>query len=241
MTPGRRVTVAPSVYAAPLLELGDAVRAAADGGADALHLDLMDGHFVAPISFGTLVVQAVRKATTLPLDAHLMVTNPGDHLGWLALAGIRTVTVHAEAFSGAGEGVAILRAIRAAGMRAGIAMRPGTPAAGVVDAFVGEVDHVLVMTVEPGASGQPFVEAMLPKVAEVAQRFGPAVEVGVDGGIDVTTGLACVAAGATYLVAGSAVFAHGPPGVAGAIARLKDLGRAGPEAPQGGWNAATRS
>ena len=222
MTSGsRRVVVAPSLYAAPLLRLGDAVRAATEGGADAFHLDIMDGHFVGPISFGNLVVHAVRGATPLPLDVHLMVSNPASHVAWLADAGIRAVTVHVEAFAdGAIGAVATLREIRARGMRPGIALKPATPVDSIA-AVAEDVDHVLVMTVEPGSSGQPFLRAMVPKVTEVADRFGARIEIGVDGGINADTAREVVGAGAGYLVAGSSVFTATMDGVREAIARVR--------------------
>ena len=216
-----KVVVAPSLYAAPLLRLGEAVRSATEGGADAFHLDIMDGHFVGPISFGNLVVQAVRGATLLPLDAHLMVSNPESHVAWLADAGIRAVTFHVEAFAdGATGAIATLREVRARGMRAGIALKPATRV-DAITALADDVDHVLVMTVEPGSSGQPFLHAMLPKVAEIADRFGARVEIGVDGGINAATARASVDAGARYLVAGSAVFTASMGGVREAIAGLR--------------------
>lgn len=216
-----RVVVAPSLYAAPMLQLGEAVRAATEGGADAFHLDVMDGHFVGPISFGNLLVQAVRGATPLPLDAHLMVSNPASHLPWLADAGIRSVTVHVEAFTnGAADATVTLRAIRSRGMRAGIALKPATGVDAIAE-LDGEVDHVLVMTVEPGSSGQPFLPTVLPKVSEIAERFGTGVEIGVDGGINPSTARASMDAGATYLVAGSSVFAGGMGAVGAAIARVR--------------------
>jgi ribulose-phosphate 3-epimerase len=216
-----RVAVAPSLYAAPLLRLGEAVRAASEGGADAFHLDIMDGHFVGPISFGNLVVQAVRGATPLPLDAHMMVSNPASHLAWLAEAGIRAVTIHVEAFGdGASGAIATLREIRTRGMRAGIAIKPVTRVDAITP-LADEVDHVLVMTVEPGSSGQPFLHAMLPKVTEIAERFGARMEVGVDGGINAVTARASIVAGARYLVAGSSVFTASMDGVGEAIRHLR--------------------
>jgi ribulose-phosphate 3-epimerase len=216
-----RVIVAPSLYAAPLLRMGEAVRAGTEGGADAFHLDIMDGHFVGPISFGNLVVQAVRDATPLPLDAHLMVSNPASHVAWLACAGIRAVTVHVEAFAEGAIGArATLRAIRSHGMRAGIALNPATEVASIAW-LDGEVDQVLVMTVEPGSSGQLFLDAVLPKVSDVVRMFGPTVEVGVDGGINRETARASVGAGARYLVAGSSVFTPTLEGVRDAIAVVR--------------------
>jgi ribulose-phosphate 3-epimerase len=216
-----RVVVAPSLYAAPLLRIGDAVRAVTDGGADAVHLDVMDGHFVGPISFGNLIVQAVSAATHLPLDAHLMVSNPVSHLPWLADAGVRGVTIHVEAFEGDQIGVIeAVREIRKRGMRAGVALKPATGVHAIAG-LVGELDHVLVMTVEPGSSGQPFMRAMLSKVSEVADRFGHDIEVGVDGGINASTAREALDAGARYLVAGSSVFAASIEGVRGAIDALR--------------------
>lgn len=225
MTAGAdQVVVAPSLYAAPLLRIGDAVRAATDGGADAFHVDIMDGHFVGPISFGNLVVDAVRAATTLPLDAHLMVTNPASHVAWLADAGVRAVTIHVEAFAGgASEAIETLNQVRSRGMRAGIAIKPAT-SVGAIATLVGEVQHVLVMTVEPGSSGQPFLETMVPKIFEIVRVFGPTIEVGVDGGINRHTARTSLSAGARYLVAGSAVFTPNLEGTAEAIRAIRAAG-----------------
>lgn len=199
------VTVAPSLYAAPLLQLGTAIDAVTDAGADALHLDIMDGHFVSPISFGNLFVQAVRTVTTLPLDVHLMVANPSTHFGWLSQTGVRLVTIHAEVFACPNDGIEACRCVRRMGMQAGIAVRPTTSLA-EVEGYVGEVDHVLIMTVEPGASGQKFLPHVVFKISAARAMFANLVTIGVDGGITGETGAACVQAGADYLVVGSALF-----------------------------------
>ncbi|MSQ43831.1 MAG: ribulose-phosphate 3-epimerase [Chloroflexi bacterium] len=222
-----RVQIAPSVYACPLLRIGEAIDAVEAAGVDALHLDVMDGHFVPAISFGMLFVREMRARTSLPIDVHLMVAQPENLLDELVAIGVRGVTVHAEAFDGRPDGFRdlgeVLRTIRAAGMRAGIALKPGTPDT-VFDAFAADIDDLLVMTVEPGASGQSFRADQVEKIRRISGRARPiGIEVAVDGGINPETGAACVSAGARYLVVGSALFAGGLDGVASAVSRMRGL------------------
>jgi ribulose-phosphate 3-epimerase len=215
MTP---VKLAPSILAADFARLGEAAEAAAGGGADRLHLDVMDGHFVPNITIGPVVVRGLRGATRLPLEAHLMIEHPDRYLDAFAEAGADTITVHQEG------GVHLHRTIqrvRALGKRVGVAINPAT-AAGVLEEVLAEVDLVLVMTVNPGFGGQKFIEGTLPKIRRVREliaRRQPACELEVDGGIDDTTAPLVVAAGARVLVAGSAIFGA-RDGVAAAMARL---------------------
>jgi ribulose-phosphate 3-epimerase len=196
--------IAPSVLAADFGNIARAAQEAEAAGADALHVDVMDGHFVPEISFGRRMTQALRAATHLPLDVHLMVSNPGRHAAPIVAAGATTVTVHAEAV-GAAELAVLLRSIRAAGARAGVALRPATPLANLADLYP-LLDQILVMTVEPGYSGQPFLPEMLPKLRALAQSAPPHITLAVDGGIDRQTITLCAAAGANLFVAGSSVY-----------------------------------
>ncbi len=224
-----RVQIAPSVYASPLLRMGEAIAAAEAAGVDALHLDVMDGHFVPAISFGLLFVREIRAITSLPLDVHLMVAQPEKLLDELSAIGVRGVAVHPEAFDqradADGKLGEVLRTIRATGMRAGIALKPGT-ADTIVDEFAADLDDVLVMTVEPGASGQSFRADQLDKIRRISGRArSKGIQVAVDGGINPETSEACVIAGASYLVVGSALFAGGLDDFGSAVTRMREATR----------------
>ncbi len=199
------VKIAPSVLTADVGRLAEQVREAEAAGADYIHLDVMDGRFVPVITFGPLLVAAVRRAVSIPLDIHLMIEEPERHIEAFRDAGGDIINVHVEACRHvhrvAGE-------IRRLGARAGVCLNPGTPVA-AIDDVLGEVDQVMVMAVNPGWGGQKFVGASLGKVEKVrsscvARNLG--VEIEVDGGVSVTTGPRCVAAGAEVLVAGSSVY-----------------------------------
>jgi ribulose-phosphate 3-epimerase len=197
--------IAPSVLSADFGRLGAEVAAVTAAGADWIHVDVMDGHFVPPITIGPLVVRAIRAATALPLDVHLMVENPEPLLREFRAAGAPTMTVHVEACADVAEA---LRAVRATGARVGLSLNPPTPLARVKP-FLTLIDVLLVMSVNPGWGGQPIVPGSMERLAEArAMRREANGEflIEVDGGIKATNARDAVAAGADVLVAGSAVF-----------------------------------
>jgi ribulose-phosphate 3-epimerase len=197
--------IAPSILSADFGHLAREVAAVAAGGADWIHVDVMDGHFVPPLTIGPLVVRGLRAATTLPLDVHLMIEAPERQIAEFARAGASGLTVHVEACA---DVVAVLRDIRAAGLRAGLALNPPTPLEDVAP-FLERIDLLLVMSVNPGWGGQPFVDGSLEKLAAAARlrrEAGLGFLIEVDGGIKTHNAAAVLAAGADVLVAGSAIF-----------------------------------
>jgi ribulose-phosphate 3-epimerase len=212
--------IAPSILAADFARLGEEVRAVEAAGADLVHVDVMDGRFVPNITLGPLVVAAVRRSTKLPVDVHLMIVEPERYVDEFARAGADRISVHLEASPHLHR---TIEQIREAGKKAAVAVNPHSPLDGL-DLVLPELDMVLIMSVNPGFGGQKFIEAVLPKIralrAEIDRR-GLDVDIQVDGGIDPGTAPRVVAAGATVLVAGSAVF-HAPGGdYRGAIRALR--------------------
>jgi ribulose-phosphate 3-epimerase len=201
--------IAPSILSADFTRLGEQIAEAEAGGADWIHVDVMDGHFVPNITIGPLIVEAARRATDLPLDVHLMIEQPDRYIGDFIKAGATWLTVHQETCPHLHR---TLQAIRELGARPGVALNPATPVETLVDALP-FLDMVLVMTVNPGFGGQSFIPECLPKIARLSQRLEAMsrldIEIEVDGGIDPKTAPAVAAAGATVLVAGSAVFSGG--------------------------------
>lgn len=215
------VRLAPSVLSADFAALGEAVAAVERGGADQIHLDVMDGHFVPNLTIGPAVVAAVRRVTRLPLDVHLMVTDPDRHLESFAGAGAGIITVHAEVLPHLHR---TLQTIRSLGCRAGVAINPSTPVSALSE-VAGSVDVVLVMSVNPGFGGQAFIPGSESKITRVRDWLREAgrdeVDIEVDGGIDATTIAGVVAAGASVVVAGHAIFGgHSPEEAARHLKRL---------------------
>ncbi len=197
--------IAPSILAADFARLGEEVRAAEAVGADWIHVDVMDGHFVPNITIGPAIVEAVRRCTDLPLDVHLMIENPDRYVGDFVSAGADTVGVHVEACPHLHRSV---QSIREAGARACVVINPATPA-NAVEAILSDVDQVLVMTVNPGFGGQKFIRSALPAVEQIRdwiQRSELEVDIEVDGGITAETIGEAARAGANVFVAGTAVF-----------------------------------
>jgi ribulose-phosphate 3-epimerase len=212
-----RVLVIPSILSADLTRLGEQVGEAAAAGADRIQVDVMDGHFVPNLTFGPAAVAAVKTAAPgLPVEAHLMVSNPEQHLEAFAKAGADYIQVHVEATTSLFRTV---NRIRELGARPGVAISPATPVELLVDVLP-YVDQVNVMTVEPGFGGQAFIERSPDKIRRL-RDLSAAVEIEVDGGIDAETAPKVAAAGATCLVAGSSVFGH-PGGVAAGIQALRE-------------------
>ena len=202
-----KVIIAPSLLAADVLRLGEQVREAESGGADRIHLDIMDGHFVPNLTFGPLVVKAVRSVTRLPLGVHLMIEQPERFIEAFAGVGADIITVQAETCPHLHR---VVTQIKEAKVRAGVALNPATPVC-MVEEILPYVDQVLVMTVNPGFGGQSFIKTMPTKIQAVrtlSNRQSHSIDVVVDGGIDAETAPLVVKAGANVLVAGSAIFKH---------------------------------
>jgi ribulose-phosphate 3-epimerase len=213
------VKLAPSILAADFARLGEQVAEAERAGADRIHVDVMDGHFVPNISMGAPIIASLRKVTRLPLEAHLMISNPDFFLDEFVAAGADAFLVHWE---GNNDLSRTVQRVKSLGKRVGVAINPATPAA-VLEEIMPDVDQVLVMTVNPGFGHQHFLYTTLPKVTrtrEMIDRIKPGCGLEVDGGIDAKTAPLAVAAGADVLVAGSAVFNDGES-VTAAMKRLR--------------------
>lgn len=212
--------IAPSVLAADFTRLGEQVAECERAGADLIHFDVMDGHFVPNISIGPLVLEAVRRACSLRIDVHLMISEADRYLDAFAEAGADTLIVHVEANVHLNR---VIERIKALGRRAGVALNPSTPAIMLTEVLA-DVDQVLVMTVNPGFGGQSFIRSTLPKIEQISRQLGGrAIELGADGGIDGDTAPDAIRCGANLLVAGTAVFRR-ERGIADAIQTLRQAG-----------------
>ena len=202
------VRIAPSILGADFARLGEAVASVEEAGADLIHVDVMDGHFVPNISIGVPVVAALKRVARVPLDVHLMVQHPGRYLDAFIDAGAAMVTVHVEVLPEVGP---TLDAIRRRGAKAGVALNPSTPVE-AVGPLIHELDHLLIMSVNPGFAGQPFIPGTFDKIARargLLAASGSRVAIEVDGGVDLGNAAALVRAGATILVAAKAIFGKG--------------------------------
>lgn len=215
----RAVKLAPSILAADFARLGEQVAQAEQAGADRIHIDVMDGHFVPNISMGAPIVQSLRRVTHLALETHLMISDPDFFLEEFVAAGSDSFLVH---FEGNANLHRTVQRIKALGKRAGVVINPATSAT-VLEEILQDVDQVLVMTVDPGFGHQHFLHTTLPKLRQIChmvQQMKPGCDVEVDGGIDAATAPLAVRAGANVLVAGSSIFAEAE-GVAAAMERLR--------------------
>ena len=199
------VKIAPSILSADFSKLGEEISDVEKGGAEFIHVDVMDGHFVPNITIGPLIVESIRPITKLPLDVHLMIENPDQYIESFAKAGADYITVHVEACRHLHRTIQLIKSF---GVKAGVVLNPATPVQ-LIEPIIEELDIVLLMSVNPGFGGQKFIPSVLNKIKQVrdlAKQKGVQLEIEVDGGVNEQTARLCVEAGATILVAGSAVY-----------------------------------
>ncbi len=218
------IKIAPSILSADFARLGDEIKAIDAGGADYVHVDVMDGHFVPNITIGPLIVAAIRPVTQLPLDVHLMIENPDLYIPDFAKAGADIIVVHAEAATHLHRSIQLIKSL---GKKAGVSLNPATPLS-ALEMVLPDIDLALLMTVNPGFGGQSFIENCLPKISalrKMIDSLGKPIELEVDGGVKIDNIEQIAAAGADVFVAGSAVFSTDD--YAATIGRLKKNGQAG--------------
>lgn len=199
------VKIAPSILSADFAKLGEEVFDVEKGGADFIHVDVMDGHFVPNITIGPLIVEAIRPVTKLPLDVHLMIEDPDKYIEAFAKAGADYITVHVEASRHLHRTIHLIKSF---GVKAGVVLNPATPVE-TIQHIIADIDMVLLMSVNPGFGGQKFIPEVLPKIKKVkdlAAEKGAVIEIEIDGGVNSETAKLCIEAGATVLVAGSAIY-----------------------------------
>lgn len=216
------IEIAPSILSADFTRLGEEIKAVERGGAGLIHIDVMDGHFVPNITLGPILVKAARRSTDLPLDCHLMITDPDRYIADFAKAGASMISVHVEAVDHLHR---TIETIRGLGCSPGVVLNPATPLVAIEEAL-SFVDFVLVMSVNPGFGGQSFISTALDKLSRLRgmiEARGSNVHIEIDGGIDLDNVAAVVRHGAEWIVAGSAVFGHGRPEEATRALRQKAL------------------
>jgi ribulose-phosphate 3-epimerase len=199
------VKIAPSILSADFARLGEEIKVVENGGADYIHVDVMDGHFVPNITIGPLIVEAIRPITKLPLDVHLMIENPDQYIEAFAKSGADFITVHVEACKHLHRTIHYIKSL---GVKAGVVLNPATPIE-TIQHVLSDVDMVLLMSVNPGFGGQAFIPEVIQKIKtlrRIIDEKGLLVEIEIDGGVNEVTGRLCIEAGATVLVAGSAIY-----------------------------------
>ena len=218
----KNILISPSVLAADFSKLGEEIQLVSEEGADLIHLDVMDGHFVPNLSFGADVIKGIRGFSNLPFDVHLMIENPEHYVDAYVEAGANFITVHPEATPHIHS---VLQKIHKAGVKAGIALNPGTPIE-ALENVIDIIDLILVMTVNPGFGGQSFLSSQLPKVSKIRTIIddgGHSIDLSVDGGINPITAKLAIDAGANILVAGTSIFKAGDETYSKSIKRLRNL------------------
>ena len=216
------ILISPSVLAADFSKLGDEVQSVSEMGADFIHLDIMDGHFVPNLSFGADIVRGIRHYSNLPFDVHLMITNPEIYIKSYVDAGANLITVHPESTSHIHS---VLQQIKKSGIKAGVALNPGTPIE-VLENIIDITDLVLVMTVNPGFGGQSFLSSQLAKISKIRSIIDQenySIDLSVDGGINAKTGASAIDAGANVLVAGTSIFKSKDKTYLESINRLRNI------------------